>query len=269
MTTTAIPEATQAPVPSPPRLRRLTQDEQAALAQRLRRAWASLVEHGNPSTPSTSLLSSFGPWSRVAAPVDEVRHHLVCVLYRNRHSDEFALLKFPSAFCDPDEDATAAAVEAMIDASKVALVGGFLHLWEWTLNGPQPMLEAAMLFVNRLPKMSPEVQFLSAFTLIDRTFALIAPHRREALTPAHSTVQTLVDRIFWDEPESVRTQATQEAMDEAVRFLAACSNRVMTQNFDTVRLEVEHHMEAFLNNQRDHDREPSGQCRPRLRHTTG
>ena len=229
-------------------LRTFDEAERDALTQRAQKTWSALRANDFPAEVKLpSLLPGFGSWRRVAAPVTEPVHRLTCVLFRSVSTDEYALLSFPQRHAvDPVDDND---MGVLLAAARDAVVGDFLRVWRWTLDTDPPMGQVAMLFVDRLPLMSEDMQFLSAFTLLGDTYRASADSKRAVLYPAAVHTRSQVDRLLWEASEEARERVADWASSEAVRFVETLPDRMLAEDQGAIRFEVEHLVEEFLDEQ--------------------
>lgn len=232
-------------------LRPLTTTELDALALRVGKTWTALQTNGAPEhLRLPALLQGFGDWRRVSAPIHESYGRLAFVMFRNSVSDEYALLSAPDTSDEPIREAD---MSALLAAGRDAVVGDFMQVWQWALSTQPALTQVAVQFANRLPLMSEDIRFLCAFTLVEDTFREAAADARPRLIPLPSITRAAVDLRFWEATDAARQNITEWVHEEVERFVGTVSNQEVATNEDSVRIEAEHLVEVFIDEQFDFD----------------
>lgn len=237
-------------------IRSFTQQEREAFTQRLDKMWANLQANDHfDDVRLPSLMQGFGDWRRISAPISESYGRVAYVLLHNGSSDEFALMWAP----DTDEPIQRGHVDALHASTAQAVAGDFMSVWRWALSATPPLSEVAMEFAARLPTMGEDVQFLSSFTLVSETYRHAAQEARPRLMPLVGLTRAAVDLRFWEATDAGRERVTRWAHEEVDRFVRTLSDREVSTNEDGARVEVEHLVDAFIDEQVEFD--PLGRTR--------
>jgi hypothetical protein len=242
--------------------RALSGADRVLLVDRLRRSWSAWQAQGGDADDAgarlmsllPSLIPSFGPWQRAGRGIDAAPSRATAILYRHRESDEYLLLMVPAAAPMGVPVTVENLVEVITAATQDAVAGDFLRVWESVLDAALPVPAVAELFLHRLPQMSPDVQFLAAFTLVPRTHALLAYTVRAAMTPTRGLMRAQVDQVFWENSTTSREAITDWLVEEIERFVASVPDAAVVEDDDYLRSEVDNLTEAFLDAQYAHDR---------------